>query len=124
MRPMARYTVPFCIRVQVLMILAGDIGGTKSNLALFGAKGGRLHSLFQRRFSNKDYKCFPDVVSDFCRQATISVGVHKLTLKGAGFGVAGTIVDGLLHSGNLPWEVDTCRVAEELDLAQVVLLND
>src|SRR5437879_13333386 len=58
------------------MILAGDIGGTKCNLALFGEQGVVLRPVFQRRYSTRDYAHlqFEDLIEDFIRQATGQIG--------------------------------------------------
>lgn len=107
------------------MILAGDIGGTKSNLALFQQEGQKLSPVFQRRFSNKNYAHFEDLVADFRRQASVSVSdLRGEKLQAAGFGVAGAVVNGRLHSGNLPWDLDLPTLVEGLDVGPVVLLND
>ena len=107
------------------MILAGDVGGTKSNLALFRQEGQLLRPVFQRRFSNKNYAHFEDLVAEFRRQAAVSVSdLRGEKLEAAGFGVAGAVVDGRLHSGNLPWNLDLPALVLGLDVKPVVLLND
>jgi glucokinase len=107
------------------MILAGDVGGTKSNLALFQEDGPVLHPVFQRRFANKNYAQFEDLVADFRRQAGPSItGLRGHGVSAAGFAAAGALVDGRLHSGNLPWDLDLARLVRQLDVEPVVLLND
>jgi glucokinase len=107
------------------MILAGDIGGTKCNLALFQEQGHVLHPVFQRRFATRDYARLEDLIADFLRQAGPLVDDAMGKRIGAtGFGVAGAVVDGCLHSGNLPWNLDVGGLARKLGLEQVVVLND
>ncbi len=107
------------------MILAGDIGGTKCNLALFEARRGALHSIAHRRFASKDYRQVGDIVSEFVRElggGAAEGGSGKITA--AGFGVAGPVVDHRVRATNLPWVVDGASLARILGIERVVLLND
>ena len=107
------------------MILAGDVGGTKCSLGLFAKNGPGLRSVFQHRFATRDYAGFEDVIGDFLERAA---GPHKSTrrqeIEAAGFGLAGVVVDGSLHAGNLPWVLNGTAIAQKLHLNNVVLLND
>jgi len=77
------------------MILAGDVGGTKCNLALFLREGLTLRSVFQRRLATRDYAGFEDLVENFLKQATAAdENVKAPVIEAAGFGVAGVVVDG------------------------------
>ena len=51
------------------MILAGDVGGTKCNLALFSEKSGKLTTVFKQRFASKEFAKFELIVKEFSRQA-------------------------------------------------------
>jgi glucokinase len=51
------------------MILAGDIGGTKTNLALFERRDGRLHRVAQQRFASGDFGHAEDMLAEFLRGA-------------------------------------------------------
>ena len=68
------------------MILAGDVGGTKCNLALFSESGGKLTPVFRQRFASKEFAQFDLIVKEFYRLA----GPHLLGKKvvAAAFGVA------------------------------------
>jgi len=107
------------------MILAGDVGGTKCTLGLFAKNGPTLRSVFQRRLPTRDYAGFEDLIRDFLDQAA---GVNKSAgireIDAAGFGLAGVVVDGSLHAGNLPWVLNGSALAQKLHLNKVVLLND
>jgi glucokinase len=110
------------------MILAGDIGGTKCNLAIFREDaGGSLQSICQRRYSTRDFSRFEDVIQRFLRQAA-EEGVHSASegIRAAGFGVAGAVVEGRLHANNLPWVLNLPELARQLEVAleNIVLLND
>ena len=56
------------------MILAGDVGGTKCNLALFVEKNGKLEIVFRQRFASKDFSKFDLIVKEFTRQAAPHLG--------------------------------------------------
>lgn len=110
------------------MILGGDIGGTKCNLALFQeAEGSALQPVFQRRYVTRDFSRFEDLTEHFLRRAAqqgiLTVGRE---VRAAGFGVAGAVVEGQLHANNLPWTLNTPELARRLGmgLENIVLLND
>lgn len=107
------------------MILAGDVGGTKSNLGLFLQEGLVLRSVFQRRLATRDYTGFDELVEDFLKQAKAAdVNADRLAIDAAGFGVAGVVADGRHYSENLPWVVDASELARKLNLKNIQLLND
>ena len=104
------------------MILAGDVGGTKCNLALFSENGDKLTLVFQQRFASKEFAQFDLIVKEFARQAAPHLRAHKV--RAAGFGVAGPVIENRVRATNLPWMVDAAHLAKELSLEQVVLMND
>jgi glucokinase len=103
------------------VILGGDVGGTKCNLALFREVSGRLSEGASKRYPSHDHPRFEDVVSDFVRTVVQPSGV-KLTA--AGFGVAGPVHEGIAVATNLPWRVDSKNLAALLGLPSVALIND
>jgi glucokinase len=105
------------------MILAGDVGGTKCSLGLFTKNGPTLRSVFQRRLATRDYAGFEDLIGDFLERAA-GPDRSGQEIEAAGFGLAGVVVDGALHAGNLPWVLDGSALAQKLHLNKVVLLND
>ena len=104
------------------MILAGDVGGTKCNLALFSEKSGKLTCVFKQRFASKDFAQFDLIVREFSLQAASHLGKDRV--RAAGFGVAGPVIDNRVRATNLPWTVDAATLAGELNLSDVVLMND
>jgi glucokinase len=104
------------------VILAGDVGGTKCNLALFSEINGKLTPLFKQRFASKDFAQFDLIVREFTRQAAPHFA--RETVRAAGFGVAGPVINNRVRATNLPWTVDAAILASELNLADVVLMND
>jgi len=107
------------------MILAGDVGGTKCSLGLFAKNGPSLRSVFHSRLATRDYSGFEDLIGDFLeRAAGPNRSARAQRIEAAGFGLAGVVVDGSLHAGNLPWVLDGNALAQKLHLNKVVLLND
>jgi len=104
------------------VILAGDVGGTKCNLALFSEKGGKLTPVFRHRFASKEFAQFDLIVKEFSRQATEHLNGERI--RAAGFGIVGPVINGRVRATNLPWFVETQTLVEELRVPHVVLLND
>jgi glucokinase len=101
------------------MILAGDIGGTKTVLALFEGEGPAMRRpLLQETFPSRQYSTFVDVLSDFFSHSP------WVRIRAACFGVAGPVVDGRCHTTNLPWLLDDRDLQAHLGIEQVRLLND
>ncbi len=107
------------------MILAGDVGGTKCNLALFETGQGTLRRVVHRRFASKDYTHFEEIVGEFLEQVLeSSLGGDRGKITCAGFGVAGPVVNYQVRATNLPWLVDGASLTRFLGIERVVLLND
>jgi glucokinase len=104
------------------VILAGDVGGTKCNLALFAEKNGELEFVFRERFASKEFAQFDLIIREFARRAAGQLGKEKI--RAAGFGVAGPVINNRIHATNLPWIVDADTLAREVGVKSVVLVND
>ncbi|MDJ0852114.1 MAG: glucokinase [Myxococcota bacterium] len=101
------------------MILAGDIGGTKTVLTLYEQTAGGLRSERTERYPSADFGGLPEVVDRFLGEAG-APGVEA-----AGFGIAGPVIAGRAVTTNLPWkDVEASELARHLGLESVVLLND
>jgi len=105
------------------MILAGDVGGTKCNLALFRKEGSVLRLIFEHRLATRNFAGFEPLVLEFLRLAKDATAIPA-TVEAAGFGLAGVVVDGCLHSENLRWALDLSSLQRKLDLKKIALLND
>jgi glucokinase len=99
------------------MILAGDIGGTKTNLGLFEQRGGKLVRVMHERYRSREHAGLEEILQAFLK----TTGAKPTA---AGFGIAGPIVDYRVHTGNLPWIIDGATIAKLLGLPKVALLND
>jgi glucokinase len=106
------------------MLIAGDIGGTKSHLVAYQADSNKLTVVARKRYATRDFSSFEKLVEEFSRHASASS--DKNNIQGAGFGVPGTVVDGRLHAAHVPWVLDSTSLAASLGLPRerVVLMND
>ncbi|MCA9873091.1 MAG: glucokinase [Anaerolineales bacterium] len=99
------------------MLLAGDIGGTKTVLALFATESHTLQSQYEVTFWNRDFDSLEAVILAFLRETTAPI-------TSACFGVAGPVVQGRAQITNLPWVIDATAVQDAYGFPQVFLLND
>lgn len=99
------------------LVLAGDIGGTKTSLALFSINDDKLRMETEHNFPSKKYSGLVPILDEF------SVRNHK-SIDAACFGVAGPVVDGHVKTTNLPWVIDTQVLRQALRVDTVYLLND
>jgi glucokinase len=106
------------------VILAGDVGGTKCNLALFERRAGRLEAAVVRRYPSRGFAQFGEIVGKFLEDARAALHRDPGRLEGAGFGVAGPIVGKRVQATNLPWIVDGEALEQQLGAKKIVLLND
>ena len=83
------------------MILAGDVGGTKVDLALYSFTGGTLQMVRNRKFPASDYASLHDVVLEFLRDPDVERTVDEQVVA-ACFGCPGPVKDGHLKLTNLP----------------------
>ena len=104
------------------MIIAGDVGGTKCNIALFSEKNGKLDVVFRQRFASKDFAKFDLIIKEFTRQAEPHLNGGKI--RAAGFGVAGPVINNRIHATNLPWIIDSATLSSELGVKTIALMND
>jgi glucokinase len=99
------------------MLIAGDIGGTKTDLAIYSRESGPHTPLAQTEVHSADYPSLQAIVTEFLSQAKMSVDV-------ASFDVAGPVIDGHVKTTNLPWVMDENSLAKDLNLKAVHLMND
>jgi glucokinase len=99
------------------MILAGDVGGTKTTLALLVEVDQRLEAVEKERFASQEYESLDSIVGTFMtyRQREVEL---------ACFGIAGPVRDGRSRTTNLPWVVDARALADKLGVPAVELIND
>src|SRR5437868_9659668 len=100
------------------MILAGDIGGTKTNVALFEEDADKLGApITQQSFPSKQYDSLDAIIKEY-------IAAHPAEVKYACFGIAGPVVGGRVETPNLAWVVDGNVLAQTIGVARVDLIND
>lgn len=100
-----------------MMLLAGDIGGTKTTLGLFPLRGNPKKSRVEATFPCAKYPDLEAMVREFLAQNRASVGY-------ACFGVAGPVVEGRARMTNLPWVIEEKALAASLLISSAHLVND
>ncbi|HKX50911.1 MAG TPA: glucokinase [Candidatus Binatia bacterium] len=99
------------------LILAGDIGGTKTHLALYSHQNNNLKAELEKTFPSQEYSGLEPILQEFLASGKYPIGR-------ASFGIAGPLVDGRVNPPNLDWIVDPLSLAQTLKLPSVSLLND
>jgi glucokinase len=105
-----------------MIILAGDIGGTKSNLGLFERSAtGELRKLDERTVPTNSYPSPEDMMVAFANNRA-----DRLKVDTAAFGIAGPVTNGVTQGENLPWkkEIRDTSLAQALNVKRASLLND
>ena len=100
------------------MILAGDIGGTKTNLALYKYNDGALELQTQHQFVSQNYQSFTDVIQEFISSYNVK------DIEAVCLGIAGPIINGVCKTTNLPWVIDSKVLQKVCSTSKVRLLND
>jgi glucokinase len=109
------------LKEETTVLLAGDIGGTKTRLAIFPSKADLRKPLLEEVFPSSYYPSLDALVRDFLSQNSFPTG---LTLERASFGIAGPVIAGQAKTTNLPWVIDEKHLQESLNIPIVRLLND
>ncbi len=99
------------------MFLIGDIGGTKTHLALVSAEAGPRRPVAEGFYLSTRYPSLEAIVREFMRE-------HDCVIASACFGVAGPVVAGKATITNLPWVLEERNLAQALGIPSVRLLND
>ena len=97
-------------------ILAGDVGGTKTDLGLFKYSAGTLELVREHRYATAKFDSLEAVCADFLGASA--------TVNAACLGVPGPIIDGRAHATNVPWELSSAALSRVLKGVPVRLLND
>ena len=104
------------------MILAGDVGGTKIHLALYGFEGGRLKPVRDELFPAHQFASLDAVVKKFLADEAAVVKAEEITA--ACFGCPGPVRDNRIQLTNLPWLLDQHVLAHALSIQHIFLIND
>ena len=99
------------------MILAGDIGGTNTRIALFEAIGNKLCLFQERVYPSREHQGLSEIVQLFMRE-------HPEQISAASFGIAGPIINQTVSTPNLPWVISGAEISEQTGIKQLSLIND
>lgn len=99
------------------MLIAGDIGGTTTRLALVSPERGPRDFVAEKEYPSGEYQGLQPIVEAFLAE-------HRGTATAACFDVAGPVIDGRAHLTNLPWDLEEAGLRRGLNLPSVTLLND
>jgi len=99
------------------MILAGEIGATRTRLGAFETEAGRLKLAVEKIYMSQERAGLAEIIAEFIR--TEGIAVHR-----ACFGVAGPVRRGRSKISNLTWTIDSRDLAKQLKLESVGMIND
>ncbi|MBX7143520.1 MAG: glucokinase [Oligoflexia bacterium] len=99
------------------MILAGDIGGTKTRLALFDTADSKLSKRCEQRYDSKAYSSLSEIIKTF-------LNANPAKPAAACFGLPGPVINGAAKLTNLSWNVSESDLAREFSIKAVRLVND
>ena len=102
--------------IRSRVVLAGDVGGTKTRLGLFFVDGTGSRLLLSQTYSSKKFKDLESVIEEF-----LPAQEH---VSAATFGVAGPVVSGAAVATNLPWKISERSLQKFLSIRTVSLVND
>lgn len=103
---------------QSLHVLAGDLGGTKTNLAIFRIAADGPSLLREATYASRDYADFSDMIHDFIRQEPATLP-QRICI-----GVAGPVIDGKVELTNLSRDLTEAEIREQTGIPVVTLIND
>lgn len=103
------------------MILAGDVGGTNTRLALFERAGAGVRALFERDYADASFANFESLLARFLEHSRAALG--PATIERAVLGAAGPVEARRVHLTNRPWTLDAPQLANLLGV-EPILLND
>src|SRR5215467_13179546 len=99
------------------MILAGDIGGTHTRIALFEETAGKLTLVVEQIYPSRDHKGLDEILSLFLSN-------QQAKIDRVCFGVAGPVIHDQVSTPNLPWIVEALKLARQVGVPKVSLIND
>ena len=100
-----------------MALLAGDIGGTKTVLAIYTKEGDPHQPFIEATFPSDEYSSLTEIVKEFLSR--INPPVER-----ACFGIAGPVVDGQVKTTNLPWIIEADELEMKGGIETICLLND
>jgi glucokinase len=100
-----------------MLLLAGDVGATKTRLGIFQPGPRQPKALVEATFPSDPSTSLETIVKEFLKQENKSV-------TSACFGAAGPVVEGVAEITNLPWRLEEEALSKALNIHRIKLLND
>ncbi len=101
-----------------IVVLAGDIGGTKTHLGLYRSDKSKMELLHETIYHSQKFPTFTAIVHQFLLE------IKKDIPDRISIGVAGPVINGKVQTTNLPWQIDGAALMKETGVKEVSLLND
>ncbi|MCU7837336.1 MAG: glucokinase [gamma proteobacterium symbiont of Taylorina sp.] len=105
-----------------MKVLAGDIGGTKTNLGIFEVENKQIQSLYEASWISADFTSLKEVLKQFLTLLDNNTGMSQF--QSVCFGVAGPVDNNFCQITNLPWIIDAAKIQQQFNWPSVSLLND
>lgn len=103
--------------MRLVNLLAGDVGGTKTTLAIYQMDRGPSNRLAEITFQSEKYPDLESILHEFLRKV-------KVQVDSASIGVAGSVIEGKANITNLGWVIDERKLREEFKLTSALVIND
>ena len=100
-----------------MIVLAGDVGGTLTRLALFSVENRNFTQLAFERYTTSKFSSLAQIVLTFLK-------ITDAHPRAAAFGIAGTVIDGSAQKTILPWAVDVAQLSKAIGIPRTTIVND
>ncbi len=100
-----------------MIVLAGDVGGTRTRIGLFSIENRSFKTVAFERYESKKFDRLEEIVQTFLK----AIDVHP---RSSAFGIAGPVINGVCRTTNLPWVIDVASLSETMRIPRTTLVND
>jgi glucokinase len=100
-----------------MIVLAGDVGGTMTRLALFAIENRNFTPLALQVYESRKFENLGQIVQIFLK-------ANDAHPRAAAFGIAGPVVDGVCKTTNLPWTIDVAQLSKRIGIPRTTIVND
>lgn len=101
-----------------LSILAADVGGTKTNIAQFVSKNGKMVLKLEETYTTNHHNSLTEIILDFIKKNNFEKP-DRISI-----GAAGPVVNGTCHTTNIKFKIDVTELSRDLQIDKVYLIND
>lgn len=100
-----------------MIVLAGDVGGTRTRLGIFSIENRSVRPLAFERYRTRDFDNLTQIIKTF-------LSVNDVHPRAAAFGIAGPVIDGVCKATNLPWKIDVASLSRGIAVPRTTIVND